>query len=80
MKIEIVWGAATMGEQSNQFHIKTAGFRYVNAQTEYSGRRNAYVRTSGKQRSGGRKAPLEQLGCNTYPVSSPVKALPRQWC
>ena len=47
---------------------------------EYSGRPNAPVRISGKQRSGGRKAPLEQLNCNAYPVGFPVKALPRQRC
>ena len=47
---------------------------------EYSGRQNASVRTCGKQRSGGRKAPLEQLNCNAYPVGFPVKALPRQRC
>ena len=49
-------------------------------QIEYSGRQNASVRICGKQRSGGRKAPLEQLNCNTYPVGFPVKALPRQRC
>ena len=47
---------------------------------EYSGRQNASVRTCGKQRSGGQKAPLEQLNCNAYPVGFPVKALPRQRC
>ena len=47
---------------------------------EYSGRENASVRIWGKQRSGGRKAPLEQLNCNAYPVGFPVKALPRQRC
>ena len=50
------------------------------AGSEYSGQQNASVRTCGKQRSGGRKAPLEQLNCNAYPVGFPVKALPRQRC
>lgn len=47
---------------------------------EYSGRENASVRIWGKQRSGGRKAPLEQLNRNAYTVGFPVKALPRQRC
>ena len=47
---------------------------------EYSGRQNASVRTCRKQRSGGRKAPLEQLNRNAYPVGFPVKALSRQRC
>ena len=41
---------------------------------------HASVRICGKQRSGGRKAPLEQLNRNAYPVGFPVKALPRQRC
>ena len=67
------------GKQNNSCPLHLTMFCCLRT-CEYSGRQNASVRICGKQRSGGRKAPLEQLNCNTYPVGFPVKALPRQRC
>ena len=62
------------------WYTQKAFFKILIFLIGYSASRKAQVRNSGKQCSGRRKLPLEQLDWQSHPRGFPVKALPRQQC